>query len=350
MFLDILGVLVGFISVMFLLSLLVTALVQATLAVFRVRGRNLKSGLAALLQQGGVRGDLDQAKTLAHNVLERQRGNTAGASALDQTIGPACTEISFEDFRDGLTSATKNDPKPLVADIELKKRFEAVELDISRRFRTITRAITVAWAILVAFYFQLSSPELLARLSTDEAVREHYVNVAAKLLEDDELTPVSTDENVASEALALLAGRHPSVALQLEEASGVGDRATQLHELSLILSDHPQQAEAIVDDYTAILDDLQSQRAAAAMAQAADAGRYLARLDITPWSQGPDYYLSAADVRFDRIFGVLITAVFLSLGAPFWYERLRVVLRLRDAFAGRRDRTTPSQGAPPPPG
>ena len=36
--------------------------------------------------------------------------------------------------------------------------------------------------------------------------------------------------------------------------------------------------------------------------------------------------------RFDRIFGVLFTAVLLSFGAPFWYRVLREFVGLKDAL------------------
>ena len=47
--LDIIAVLIGFIAVMLLLSLLNTALVQATQAIIRMRGRNLKNGIRTFM-------------------------------------------------------------------------------------------------------------------------------------------------------------------------------------------------------------------------------------------------------------------------------------------------------------
>src|SRR5215475_10002631 len=46
---SLIGVLVAFISVMFILSLVVTGLVQLTQALLRLRGRNLLVGISALL-------------------------------------------------------------------------------------------------------------------------------------------------------------------------------------------------------------------------------------------------------------------------------------------------------------
>ena len=47
---DVLGVLIAFISIILLLSIVVTALTQATQATFRVRGRNLLTSVTRLLE------------------------------------------------------------------------------------------------------------------------------------------------------------------------------------------------------------------------------------------------------------------------------------------------------------
>ena len=50
---DVLGVLIAFVSIILLLSIVVTGLVQATQAVFRVRGRNLLTSVARFLKTTG---------------------------------------------------------------------------------------------------------------------------------------------------------------------------------------------------------------------------------------------------------------------------------------------------------
>jgi hypothetical protein len=42
-------------------------------------------------------------------------------------------------------------------------------------------------------------------------------------------------------------------------------------------------------------------------------------------------------VRSVNVFGVLLTALLLSLGAPFWYSALGGLLRLRSVLAGKDD-------------
>jgi hypothetical protein len=48
---NVLGILIAFVTVILLLSMVVTGLVQATSAVLRLRSRNLQRGVAALLSK-----------------------------------------------------------------------------------------------------------------------------------------------------------------------------------------------------------------------------------------------------------------------------------------------------------
>jgi hypothetical protein len=50
----------------------------------------------------------------------------------------------------------------------------------------------------------------------------------------------------------------------------------------------------------------------------------LSSIDITPLRDGWKYR--------DHWLGMLITVILLSLGAPFWFEMLRNILRLGDIF------------------
>jgi hypothetical protein len=77
------------------------------------------------------------------------------------------------------------------------------------------------------------------------------------------------------------------------------------------------------------------------------------------WSKGSDYYVDRStddwDWHWDAIIGVLLTAILLTFGAPFWFEQLRNLAALRDLRApsvaspktsGRQD-TNSSLGAVP---
>jgi len=86
--------------------------------------------------------------------------------------------------------------------------------------------------------------------------------------------------------------------------------------------------DAIVRRYGAIIDSTASHDIDTAIATASAAVDSLGSIDITPWGQGSVFYANAAN-----IFGVLLTAILLSLGAPFWFEQLKNTASLRDALS-----------------
>lgn len=58
--------------------------------------------------------------------------------------------------------------------------------------------------------------------------------------------------------------------------------------------------------------------------EAAKAEQELALLNIQ-FSQELSFYYAAGQVNWQHVVGVLITAILLSFGAPFWYEQLRAL-------------------------
>jgi hypothetical protein len=59
----------------------------------------------------------------------------------------------------------------------------------------------------------------------------------------------------------------------------------------------------------------------------------LGRLNINPWQYGPEFYYEDGTFQLKNIIGVLITAIFLTFGAPFWFSRLQEVLKLKDVLS-----------------
>ena len=54
----------------------------------------------------------------------------------------------------------------------------------------------------------------------------------------------------------------------------------------------------------------------------------LAKFDVKPWKHGWAFYQNSSN-----LFGILITAILLSFGAPFWFEWLGRLLKLRDVLS-----------------
>lgn len=370
--LDLLTTLIAFAVVMLLLSLIVTAMVQMSLQLLGLRARNLKWGLEWVLWRVVGR-EPEKAREEARKVIQSVKLDSHGfGKAVSAVTSPALTWIDPQELPDRLKTAQVNVPGDKRA--ELVRQFSQLEGHLSNRFTYQTRLVTIFWAVLVAFYFQVAAPELLRRLWHDAALRERIAGSADRIYEQvrSEFESIPTYADVADEALAELTERHPALAERLEEASGVGpDREDLIEELSVALADHSDQRAAILEEYGLLLDQLhvkQMQQALAeqpprrqadatpgngldrsgsVLGQLSGAGgnqldpvSELAGFDFDPWKEGWGFYWDtsrAARLRHDRLAGVLLTTILLTFGAPFWFEMLKSLLKLRDVLAEREE-------------
>jgi len=323
-----LGILIGFVGVMLILSLLVTALTQFVVGAFGIRARNLRFGLDRLLEQATrvkpEAGKPETVKPTAANLLGTNKLTEKGRLF-------TTTWILADELRSLLQDSKLLEPKQIEAALQW---FARMERGLSQRFQTITRLITLGSAFVVAVVFQVSSPELLTRLSTDVRFREATVataeGLAAKYGVEDPRSWRYGD--VSEQALDALQQRYPDLATQMEEVSGVGGTLEDvLAEMALVFEKHPKKT-AMVTEYKALLNDLDEQRVRRAQEQAQDIVNRLACLDVVPFSKGFRYYGNISNVL-----GILATAVLISLGAPFWFNTLSWCMSLRDFLAPQKD-------------
>jgi len=152
----------------------------------------------------------------------------------------------------------------------------------SQRFTASTRAITFVGAFLVAFGLQVDTPSLVNRLAADDALRTRFVDQAEETQVGG--APAQADQDAAA---ASVANTDP-------------DKAG---------SDADAQKER---EYRAFL-----------------AANGIIKLPTNGhWREG--FTLAGAC-------GMLVTALLLSLGAPFWYSALSQLLQLRSVLAGKDD-------------
>jgi hypothetical protein len=348
---DILATVIAFISVILLLSIVVTSLVQVSQGLLRLRGRNLMKSVAALLVNARMKEnnganvrpeERKQARRDATKIL-----NTPAVALTDRVDNPgswlrywlAGPKVSWMNAED-LPKAVEDAKVTMDADVrkQLAEDFRKSEAHMKKRFLRMTRGWSVAWAIVVAFGFQISAPELYNELASDSERRDLIVADAESLLTYQTESLANLDYNlVAPTALERLAERHEEHAELIEEASGVGTTLSfVLDELRLALEDVPER-EALVTEYGELMDEVSKE----IVADNADDLKYavsqLDRYDIELWPRGRQYYWNDAGnwPRMGNIIGVLITAIFLSFGGSFWFEQLRKVLALRDTLAGK---------------
>jgi hypothetical protein len=287
---DVLAALVAFVSVVLLLSMIVTAMVQATQSVLRLRARNLLKGVGTLLRNHELTTTTARmdVRAVASKVL-----NDDAVALIDKVakpdsfmrhglLGPKVSWAEPAALAKAIRNVTRTEPagtpaapaaKPAVD--ELQREIEAMEPGWRKRFQYFVRIITIAWAVVVAGGFQVSAPTLFSALSQERALAGQIAKGNAEIV-------------------------------RLASSSGDPD---------------------------------------AALAKSA------AKLDVFGiqfWKQGSDFYVDRSkghwDLRWDAIIGVLLTAILLTFGAPFWFEQLRNLAALRDL------RSPPSVTPPKAPG
>ncbi len=346
---DILATIIAFISIILLLSIVVTSMVQVSQAFLRLRSRNLMKGLAALLinTRAGTgsnapvptRNDRSEAKRDATRIMNAS--NIALMARVDNPdsamrywlAGPNVSWVNPDEL-EGAVEETGTDLGKGDVD-ELIENFKKSEMHLQKRFLRVTRGWSVFWALIIAFAFQVSAPALFNELSGDAERRERIVADADQILAYGAEALASSQLDLAApEALEELAGRHEQHRERIEQASGVGTtRAFIIDELELALEGVPER-NALVAEYDQLLDDITQKRFEETRETVEGAVEQLAQYDIELWPRGWEYYTEGPwNPRWGAIVGVLITAILLSFGGSFWFEQLRNVLSLRDSLA-----------------
>ncbi|MHC4696542.1 MAG: hypothetical protein ACYTFA_07365 [Planctomycetota bacterium] len=342
---EVLGIVIAFITIVLLLSILVTSLVQMSQALLRLRARNLKTGLAALILKARERptekptrrnkkaAREDAAKILNADNIALINRVAKPTSLFRGLFGPKVSWVEVKELPDAI--------KEEVSDLNEDKRnqiqqdFERVQRPLQGRFLKTMRLWTIAWALFIAAIFQVSTPALLSDLAKDTERRERILaGLDEELAHAGETLAQVNHEDASEEALQVLQSRYPELRQRIGQASGVGvSKDVMVEELALVLEGVSQRAE-ILEQYEELLEWLAEEQLGQARFQAERSMQRLAHYEVQVWPDDWSFYFAEGEVQLDAILGVLITAILLSLGAPFWFEQLRNVARLRDVLAG----------------
>jgi hypothetical protein len=363
-------VLIGLTVVLLALSMAVTVITQSITALLNSRGRHLRRGLTDLLQQldpalTGALSKIVATKVLTHPLVSGSNtpiapndgtGWFAEATAAVRRLagGPRLGNVVHrEEFtkllmalaaghstipldaaaKTALTAALRNNgvanPDETLQSIrtfalklersspELSNMarqnlaiLNAAESDLvakvnnwfdqtmdrtSQRFTASTRAITFAGAFIVAFGLQVDTPSLVNRLAADDAMRDAFVLEAKALAEDH------TDEQ-----------RRMAAEKKAEVSKTPDPKSAVATETAAPTQPAPTDPEEIARKYRVFL-----------------ATNGIVKLpSSTGWWEG---------FRNVNVFGMLLTALLLSLGAPFWYSALGGLLQLRSVLAAKDD-------------
>lgn len=331
MLLDIIGIIIGFVTIVLLLSILVTAIVQTAANLMRRRNKALVLGLdeSALVQTiESLRGQVDPQDANASRLIDIVVAAVAAAKT-DSRV----TWLEDKDIITPLVEAKV--PRSGIAVARLV-------LDHSRRvmedkYLQWSRGLTIAAAILIAALFGASTPELLERLSTDAEFRaraEAMGEQLAKETPDEYRSIIGGVPGLRARSRFLEA--HPEYTVQLGalrfEALAVDDLVANFE----TAMDSEPNRDALAVEFRRLVEQelqLESERSLQAAKRSISDLSSIGMEPLPDWS----YYVGKTasgetDIRGDRILGVLFTAVLLSFGAPLWYRVLRELVGLKDAL------------------
>ena len=365
---NIIGTLLAFVAIMLMLSLIVTSLVQFTQASLRLRGRNLIFGVGALLKQ-----HVPEAKGLvetsalradAHRALAARVLNNTDASLkrvpepnapARVVIGPAVSWVKPEDLARAVMSAVPSPPVAAVAGAtgvagtppvakmsasasDVQSTFENMEPALAKRFQFIMRIWTVVWSVIIAFAFQVSTPDLLKTLPSVDAKRQAILAAVPNLTSDATRQAALSTDKALEPAITRLGEEFPQCRNLFDAVSGRSDsKSVMMDEMNAVLKSCPDR-QAVLTAYSSIIDGLLQGAAESSYAEASKRIDELNSFGITMKLNNFDFFVSGVGkkwydaVRWNNLLGVLITAILLSLGAPFWFEQLKNLSGLRDAM------------------
>ena len=171
----------------------------------------------------------------------------------------------------------------------------------SQRFTASTRAMTFVGAFIVAFGLQVDTPALVNRLAADDQLRAQFVEQAAAL------DRTGRDQTATPPPAGAVAGGAPT-----DAAPGTAP---------------VNAAPVTVPPQTAAADPEVMRRQYRTFL----ATNGIITLPGAGWREWREGF------RIVNPFGMLLTALLLSMGAPFWYSALGRLLQLRSVLAAKDD-------------
>ncbi len=336
MLMDYLGIVIGFVSVMLVFSLVVTALVQLTQSWLRLRAKNLLFGVQTALRSTRTDTTSDgslinsRKMLLAPLVDPFEKREDAAKNKWLANHDVVTTWLNETDFAKlcSETDLTESQQK------EATETFRRIDPWLKSRFKLRVRMISVAWAAIVAVSFQLSTPDLIRKLGTDPEFLEAATTLAKQqvALQASKVIDQKDVLSAAERALEELEEKHPEMKAELEELAGVGSSEDELlEELSLVLADLTvSNANEVRDNYRSFLRKELEADVEKHTQVLKEHLKDVSMLNLQLW---PDPKFFSGENMIENIVGVLIAIIMLTFGAPFWFEQLNRLAGLRDVLS-----------------
>lgn len=379
-------ILLGVSVVMLVVSMAVTVLTQFVLGILQSRGRNLMLGLANLLQQIDPELPREVVEKIATAVLSHPMTAAAGKFKrlgitihreeftkllMDLAAGHAPADIlsildggAREKLQELLRKNDIEDPAKVLDNVramalhlemanpawaaherqaqalmreaqgklvaKVNAWFDVTIDRVSERFTRSTHNLTAACAIVVAFTLQLDTIGLINRLSTDDAFRQQMVNKAIEM--SNQPPPASATMGAGAQSAGPNSGAGSG---QTPVTAAPSDGAVS--PVAMKLTD-AQRAEIDKLAEAGILDIPDGYSAwQARWADVRLFGKWQILGDGALGAQPQHQPAEVKQRQQANFLGVLLSALLLSLGAPFWYNALKNLLQLRSLVSRKDD-------------
>ncbi len=308
-----LDVLIGLSVVMLLVSMVVTVLTQAVTNVLNSRGRHLLHGLADLLQQIDPSFSRDLAKRISSAVLSHPLIREVGSRYGSVIHREELTKILME-------LATDQGPRKLGQEVKtaLKNALQANGIGDPDKVLNNVRSL--------ALQLEISSPQLATNARQSIALlREANSQFLAKVNNwfDQTMDRVSERFTLTTRGITLVCAILVALVVQLDVVALVNRLSTdqqlrnQLVLEAMKIQTPPSQSTA---EERRQLTMLASNEIITMPGSLDEWRKNWSRPDLPP-----------------KPTGILLSALLLSLGAPFWYAALQNLIRLRSVIATKDD-------------
>ncbi len=379
-------ILIGLSVVMLVVSMAVTLLTHLVITLLNTRGGHLMRGLRDLLQQldPALSGKISKEivkKVLKHplisdagnrlgTVIHReefikmlldlaaengpQQLQTDALNALKKALksnGIANPVAAIENVRSFSLTLEKSNPD-LANNVRLNMAiiheagsqfvakihgwFDQTIDRVGGRFTASTRVVTIGVALMVAFAIQLDTIALVNRLSTDTQLRQSLIEAAKKVDQGKPSGGVSSQSS--NEAAGVKSGE--------DQKGGPGNTLNKSPAPNPAINPNdaaPKAGKSASENSNKPINDTGNKQDAAAQSPSdatknpAVPSRVVSDVDSILGSTG---LMSAPDwssLSMQKVLGILLSAMLLSVGAPFWYNMLKTGVRLRAAIADKDD-------------
>jgi len=374
-----LDILIGVATVMLLFSMAVTIVTQFVANLLQSRGKNLLQGLTGLLKQIDPNLPAEAANKIAETVLKhplvaeangklgevihREEFTTLlmglaageGAATLDAVTRKALEDLltkngvadpagTLKNIRAATLVLEASNPE-LANDVrhgmailqEASSQFVAKvhgwfdqTIDrVSARFTVTARIITFIAALIVAVTVQLDTFALVNRLSVDDQFRDAVKNGAQRVVDASQNASGNSVANPTTPTAT------PSSSPTPTGANAPAGSPTATPSVTATPSPSNTAATGTTTPPTApASNQTSSQTPATSLSTSEVQKEYYTLLSTaglitlpTDWQTWVDKWTLA------KVPGILLSALLLSLGAPFWYARLQDLLKLRSTVA-----------------